>query len=39
MVKTHPVHVYPKLGVDSRTAAVSAAVERRPIRLDGRPPR
>ncbi|WP_370589064.1 response regulator [Pseudonocardia sp. C8] len=32
-VKTHLVHIYAKLGVDSRTAAVSAAVERRLIRL------
>ncbi|MFI7444723.1 response regulator [Nonomuraea indica] len=32
-VKTHLVHVYSKLGVDTRTAAVTAAVERRLIRL------
>lgn len=32
-VKTHLVHVYNKLGVDTRTAAVTAAVERRLIRL------
>ncbi|GAA2214406.1 response regulator transcription factor [Nonomuraea monospora] len=32
-VKTHLVHVYGKLGVDTRTAAVTAAVERRLIRL------
>ncbi|GAA2886447.1 response regulator transcription factor [Streptosporangium fragile] len=32
-VKTHLVHVYAKLGVDTRTAAVTAAVERRLIRL------
>ncbi|MEV0052348.1 response regulator transcription factor [Saccharopolyspora shandongensis] len=38
-VKTHLVHIYSKLGVDSRMAAVSAAVERRLIRLDGGPPR
>ncbi|WP_406691834.1 response regulator transcription factor [Saccharopolyspora sp. ID03-671] len=36
-VKTHLVHIYAKLGVDSRMAAVNAAVERRLIRLDGRP--
>lgn len=32
-VKTHLVHVYDKLGVETRTAAVTAAVERRLIRL------
>ncbi|MFE3454849.1 response regulator [Nonomuraea sp. NPDC059194] len=32
-VKTHLVHVYGKLGVDTRTAAVTAAVERGLIRL------
>ncbi|OIV38342.1 DNA-binding response regulator [Mangrovactinospora gilvigrisea] len=32
-VKTHLVNIYAKLGVDSRTAAVAAAVERRLIRL------
>ncbi|MCW3839523.1 response regulator transcription factor [Micromonospora yasonensis] len=32
-VKTHLVHIYAKLGVDSRTAAVHAAVERKLIRL------
>ncbi|MFF5211645.1 response regulator [Streptosporangium sp. NPDC000396] len=32
-VKTHLVHIYTKLGVDTRTAAVTAAVERRLIRL------
>lgn len=37
-VKTHLVHIYSKLGVDSRTAAVNAAVERRLIRLGGGPP-
>ncbi|SFS64973.1 response regulator [Saccharopolyspora flava] len=37
-VKTHLVHIYTKLGVDSRVAAVNAAVERRLIRLDGTPP-
>ncbi|MFI5910857.1 response regulator [Dactylosporangium sp. NPDC051541] len=31
-VKTHLVHIYTKLGVDSRTAAVHAAVERKLIR-------
>lgn len=32
-VKTHLAHVYDKLGVDSRTAAVRVAVDRRLIRL------
>ncbi|MGK5558157.1 response regulator [Actinomadura kijaniata] len=32
-VKTHLVHVFGKLGVDTRTAAVTAAVERRLIRI------
>ncbi|MET8910967.1 response regulator transcription factor [Micromonospora sp. NPDC004551] len=32
-VKTHLVHIYAKLGVDSRTAAVHAAIERKLIRL------
>lgn len=32
-VKTHLVHIYHKLGVSSRTAAVTAAVEQRLIRL------
>ncbi|MGH8795045.1 MAG: response regulator [Stackebrandtia sp.] len=32
-VKTHLVHIFQKLGVESRTAAVSAAVEQRLIRL------
>ncbi|MGI5168249.1 response regulator [Spirillospora sp. CA-253888] len=32
-VKTHLVHIFAKLGVDTRTAAVAAAVERRLIRL------
>ncbi|SEN77273.1 response regulator [Nonomuraea pusilla] len=32
-VKTHLVHIYGKLGVETRTAAVTAAVERRLIRL------
>ena len=30
-VKTHLIHVYQKLGVDTRTAAVSAARERKLI--------
>ncbi|MEU0569496.1 response regulator transcription factor [Nonomuraea sp. NPDC005983] len=33
-VKTHLVHIYAKLGVDSRTAAVAAATKRGLIRLD-----
>ncbi|NUP53913.1 MAG: helix-turn-helix transcriptional regulator, partial [Catenulispora sp.] len=33
-VKTHLVHVFGKLGVDSRTAAVAAAVRAGLIRLD-----
>lgn len=33
-VKTHLVHIYEKLGVDNRTAAVTAALERRIIRLE-----
>ena len=33
-VKTHLNHIYAKLGVDNRTAAVTAALERRIIRLD-----
>jgi len=33
-VKTHLVHIFGKLGVDSRTAAVAEAVRRRLIRLD-----
>ncbi len=32
-VKTHLAHVYDKLGVESRTAAVHAAIQRRLIRL------
>jgi DNA-binding NarL/FixJ family response regulator len=31
-VKTHLVHIYTKLGVDNRTAAISAATQRRIIR-------
>ncbi|TYB47951.1 response regulator [Actinomadura chibensis] len=34
-VKTHLVHIFAKLGVGTRTAAVAAAVERRLIRLPG----
>jgi DNA-binding NarL/FixJ family response regulator len=34
-VKTHLVHVFGKLGVDDRTAAVTAALERGLLRLDG----
>ena len=37
-VKTHLVHIYAKLRVDNRTAAVNAAIEQRLIRLEGRPP-
>jgi DNA-binding NarL/FixJ family response regulator len=33
-VKTHLVHAFAKLGVGDRTAAVTAAIERRIIRLD-----
>ncbi|GAB3677624.1 response regulator transcription factor [Actinocorallia lasiicapitis] len=33
-VKTHLVHIYGKLGVETRTAAVTAAAERRLIRID-----
>lgn len=33
-VKTHLIHIYNKLGVDSRTAAVTVALERRIIQLD-----
>ncbi|MEV6966576.1 response regulator transcription factor [Hamadaea sp. NPDC051192] len=36
-VKTHLVHIFSKLGVDSRTAAVTEAVNRRLITLRGRP--
>jgi DNA-binding NarL/FixJ family response regulator len=32
-VKTHLVHIFAKLGVDSRTAAVRVAADRRLIRL------
>ncbi|WP_207343726.1 response regulator transcription factor [Arthrobacter sp. E3] len=34
-VKTHLVHIYDKLGVDNRTAAISVAVSRRIIRSAG----
>ena len=34
-VKTHLVHIYDKLGVDNRTAAISVAVSRRIIRNVG----
>jgi DNA-binding NarL/FixJ family response regulator len=32
-VKTHLVHIYDKLGVDSRTAAVAAAVDKGILRM------
>ena len=34
-VKTHLLHIYDKLGVDDRTAAVTTALERGIIRLPG----
>lgn len=34
-VKTHLVHIYSKLGVDNRTAAIAAATQRRIIRTPG----
>ncbi|WP_104090784.1 response regulator transcription factor [Arthrobacter sp. GMC3] len=34
-VKTHLVHIYDKLGVDNRTAAISVATQRRIIRTAG----
>lgn len=34
-VKTHLVHIYGKLGVDNRTAAIAAATQRRIIRASG----
>lgn len=34
-VKTHLVHIYGKLGVDNRTAAITAATQRRIIRAPG----
>jgi ATP/maltotriose-dependent transcriptional regulator MalT len=33
-VKTHLIHIYGKLGVDDRTAAVTTALEQRIITLD-----
>jgi ATP/maltotriose-dependent transcriptional regulator MalT len=33
-VKTHLIHIYGKLGVDDRTAAVTVALERNLIHLD-----
>jgi DNA-binding NarL/FixJ family response regulator len=33
-VKTHLIHIFAKLGVDDRTAAVTAAMERGVLRLD-----
>lgn len=33
-VKTHLIHIYGKLGVDDRTAAVTTALEQRIIKLD-----
>ena len=38
-VKTHLVHVFGKLGVTDRTAAVTAALDRGLIDLPGRTPR
>lgn len=35
-VKTHLVHIYDKLGVESRAGAVAVAAERRLIRIDNR---
>ena len=37
-VKSHLSHIYAKLGVDSRTGAVAAAIEQRIIRTAGKPP-
>ena len=34
-VKTHLLHIFAKLGVDDRTAAVTVALERGVLRLDG----
>jgi DNA-binding NarL/FixJ family response regulator len=34
-VKSHLIHIYGKLGVDDRTAAVTTALERGILRLDG----
>ncbi len=36
-VKTHLLHVYAKLGVNDRAAAVAAAYDRRPARAGPRP--
>jgi DNA-binding NarL/FixJ family response regulator len=33
-VKTHLLHIFAKLGVDDRTAAVTAAMERGMLRLN-----
>jgi ATP/maltotriose-dependent transcriptional regulator MalT len=33
-VKTHLIHIYGKLGVDDRTAAVTTALEQRIITLN-----
>jgi DNA-binding NarL/FixJ family response regulator len=35
-VKTHLLHIFAKLGVDDRTAAVTVALERGVLRLDGK---
>lgn len=32
-VKSHPIHIFGKLGVDDRTAAVTVALERGIVRL------
>jgi ATP/maltotriose-dependent transcriptional regulator MalT len=34
-VKTHLIHIFDKLGVDDRTAAVTVALERGILRLGG----
>ena len=34
-VKTHLLHIFEKLGVDDRTAAVTVSLERGIFRLDG----
>ena len=36
MVKTHLLHIFAKLGVDDRTAAVTVAMERGILRLKSR---
>lgn len=33
-VKTHLIHIFAKLGVDDRTAAVTAAIEKGILRLE-----